>query len=274
MTEFLKIHGLGNDFIVINELDGLVVPERKKKAFAKQYCNRKFSVGADGILFVQSSKKADFKMRVFNPDGSEPENCVNGLRCVTLAKYLWDHEVQKKYAVEITQGTVHATVLKIKQEKEQHVADIEIEYLGKAKLGKSDKIKVNDYGFDFIPVDVGNPHAVIFFNQRNIHNMNVETVGHAIEYSKQFAPERVNTEFVTVESKTKVDMRVHERGVCETQACGSGSIAVVLAGAQSNLLSENQWVEVKQPGGSLFIKTGKQILLRGAAELVFRGNLL
>src|SRR3989338_9463056 len=103
---FLKIHGLGNDFVVINELNKIQVPEKDKKAFAEKYCNRRFSIGADGVLFLQSSQKADFRMRVFNPDGSEAENCVNGLRCVSFAYSLWNQTKSKNFSIEVSKGIV------------------------------------------------------------------------------------------------------------------------------------------------------------------------
>jgi len=263
--EFLKIHGLGNDFIVVAELEQTKIPEDKKAAFAKKFCSRKFSVGADGVLFLQPSQKADFKMRIFNADGSEAETCINGLRCAALQKFFIDGG--KEMSIETIQGKVNARLL----QENPFSAQVEIEFLGNVLTGKKDYVEVNGVGFDFFPVNVGNPHAVVFLEEP-VEDFAVEETGHAFEYHEKFAPARVNTEFVNVLSPVSVKMRVHERGACETLACGSGSIAVVAAGLEEGLLKEGEWVSVEQPGGFLKIKMGKQLLLQGPAEKVFVGE--
>ncbi|MDO8428831.1 MAG: diaminopimelate epimerase [Candidatus Diapherotrites archaeon] len=265
---FLKIHGLGNDFVVINELNKVQVPEKQKAKFAEKYCNRRFFIGADGILFVQKSSKANIRMRIFNPDGSEAENCVNGLRCVSFAYSLWNQTKPKNFSIEVAKGIVQVRLLKVSKTN----AEVELTYLGKAEVEFEGKIQAHHLNYPFVFVNVGNPHAVIF-TQKPVSELDLEKEGHDIEYSSQFKPARTNTEFVNVVSKTKVNMRVHERGACETQACGSGSIAIVLAGINKNILTKNKWIEVQQPGGSLFIKVNETVLLKGPAELVFSGVL-
>lgn len=264
---FSKIHGLGNDFIVINEMQKEIVKD--KSSFAKQSCNRHFSVGADGVLFLCKSGKADFRMRIFNSDGSEAENCVNGLRCVALQKFLLDKKKKKNYSIETLAGPVKARIVSFKKS----IALVEIGFLGKKEFKGKFYLDVEGQAFEYYFVDVGNPHAVIFLKD-SVETFAVEAIGHKIEYHPQFAPSRTNAEFVNVVSPTQVRMRVHERGACETKACGSGSIATVIAGVNAGLLEAGKWVAVKQPGGALEINfDSSQLLLRGNAEKVFEGKL-
>jgi len=265
---FSKIHGLGNDFIVINELEKTIVPEEKKGDFAKKFCKSKFSVGADGILFIQPSEKADFRMQIINSDGSVAKNCVNGLRCVALEKFLIDAKKKKKYSIETLQGIVEAKIISF----ENNTAVVEIELLTVPKFLEKNSIEVNGKKFDYCFVNVGNPHVVIFFKE-NLENFGVEEIGHKIEFHSRFAPDRTNTEFANVLNSVSVKMRVHERGACETMACGSGSIAVVVAGVHEGFLEKEKWVSVQQPGGILKIYFGKKLLLQGEAEKVFEGKL-
>lgn len=266
---FSKIHGMGNDFIVISELREKIVPDSKKAVFAKKFCKPKFSIGADGVLFLQPSKKADFRMQIINSDGSEAKNCVNGLRCVALEKFLLDNMGKKKYSIETPQGIVGAKIVSF----EKNAAVVEIELLSEPKFLEKSSVEIDGRKFDYCLVNVGNPHVVIFFTD-DLENFPVEKIGHKIEYNSRFSPDRTNTEFVNVVNSTFVEMRVHERGACETMACGSGSIAVVVAGAHEGVLDMEKWVSVKQPGGILKIFFGKKLLLQGEAEKVFAGELL
>lgn len=265
---FSKIHGLGNDFIVINELEKEIVED--KAAFAKRYCNRYFGVGADGVLFLCNSNRADFCMRIFNSDGSEAENCVNGLRCVALQKFLLDKKKKNNYSIETLAGLVNAKIVSF----EKKLALVEIEFLGKKEFKGKFYLELDGQSFEYFFVDVGNPHAVIFLKEP-VDAFPVEQLGHKIEYHEQFAPARTNSEFVNVLSPKEVKMRVHERGACETKACGSGSIAAVIAGINVGLLDSGKWVSVKQPGGILSINfNGKELFLCGNAEIVFSGTLV
>jgi diaminopimelate epimerase len=265
---FSKMHGLGNDFIVINELKKELVKD--KAGFAKKFCSRHFGIGADGMLFLCKSKHADFRMRIFNSDGSEAENCVNGLRCVALQKFLLDKKKKKKYSIETLAGLVNTKIATFKNKN----ALVEIEFLGKKEFKGKFFIEVEGQAFEYHSVDVGNPHAVIFLKEP-VESFPVEQIGHKIEYSAKFAPARTNTEFVNLISPTEVKMRVHERGACETQACGSGSIATIIAGIKAGSLKSEKWVSVHQPGGILQINFdgNQKLLLRGNAEIVFAGKL-
>lgn len=263
---FSKIHGLGNDFIVINELEKAVV--KNKPDFAKKYCKPKFFVGADGVLFLQSSKKADFKMQIINSDGSEAENCVNGLRCVALEKFLLEGKKRKKFSIETLQGIVNAEIVSFSENK----AVVQIEILSKPNFVERNWLEIDGRRFDYAFVNVGNPHVVIFLRE-NVENFPVEQIGHKIEYHPQFSPSRTNAEFVNVLNSTAVNMRVHERGACETMACGSGSIAIAVAGVHDGFLEKNSWISVKQPGGILKIFFGEKLLLQGEAEKVFAAKI-
>ncbi|MCX8158141.1 MAG: diaminopimelate epimerase [Candidatus Diapherotrites archaeon] len=267
---FSKIHGLGNDFIVIDEEEKEIV--NAKAEFSRKYCERHRGIGADGVLFMQKSKKADFLMRIFNADGSEAENCINGIRCITLFKMLKDIErgINKdEYLVESKAGLNKLKVVK----KNKNKVMFELSFLGKAEVIEKNNIKIFGEDIEYIFVDVGNPHAV-FFIKSSIENFEVEKFGHLIEYHERFKPKRTNAEFVNVLNKNKALIRIHERGACETMACGSGSIAVYLAGLKEGIFSDKEFVEIQQPGGSLYIKKESNIiLLRGEAEKVFDGIL-
>ncbi len=269
MISFSKIHGLGNDFIVVNELLEELVPESLKKEFAVKHCARHTEVGADGVLFLQESAEADFKMRIFNSDGSEAETCVNGLRCAAFQKAMLDKKSEANYSIESVQGIVNASV-SVSSSSSGKLAEVEIEFLGTTKYVERNSVEIGGCEYEYHFVDVGNPHAVVFI-ESSVSEFPVEDVGHKFEFHERFSPARTNTEFVNLVSQDQVKMRVHERGACETMACGSGSIAIVIAGAENNLLKKETWVKVEQPGGVLEINYGKKLLLRGAAEKVFEG---
>ena len=265
---FSKIHGLGNDFIVISELGGEKVSEKEKPFFAKRICQRKIAVGADGVLFLCRPKAngPDFRMRIFNSDGSEAETCVNGLRCVALEKFLLGGKEKSAFRIETVQGIVEAKIAEHKGNK----ADVELHLLGRREFQGKYYLTIGGKSFEYFKVDVGNPHAVVFLKE-SVQHFPVEEIGHAFEWHASFKPERTNAEFVNVLSPRRVKMRVHERGACETMACGSGSIAIVLAGIEAGVLEGGKWVAVEQPGGTLEINAGKELFLRGPAQKVFEG---
>ncbi len=267
---FSKIHGIGNDFIVVDELRKEHVSERDKPFFARRYCKRRVAVGADGILFLckPKSREADFRMRIFNPDGSEAETCVNGLRCAAFERFLLGKRRKSRHKIETAQGMVEAKVADAKKDN----ATVELQLLGLRSFKGKFYLSVSGKSFEYYSVDVGNPHAVVFL-KGNVQNFPVEEIGHAFEWHKAFQPQRTNTEFVNVLSPRKVRMRVHERGACETAACGSGSVAAVVAGINAGVLQSREWVSVEQPGGVLEVKLNQKAFLRGAVQKVFSGQL-
>ena len=267
--DFLKMHGLGNDFIIIDERQGILVPEERKANFAEKYCKRKFSIGADGVLFLEKILNHDVNMRIFNPDGSEAENCVNGLRCTAFTLYKIDGcDGVKEFDINTKAGPTHAKVNPLNYESVM----VEIEVLGKRDYLGTDKISVEGKDFEFHFVDVGNPHAVIFLDTP-VDDFDVEKFGHIIEYHEKFQPDRINTEFVNTTKDNSLIMRVHERGACETQACGSGSLATVIAACEAGYVKKNEWIDVIQPGGKLEIFYGEELRLKGQAEFSFKGTI-
>ncbi len=270
IVSFSKLHGIGNDFIAVNELQRELIEEKDKSFFATKNCKRRVAVGSDGVLFLCKPKgrEADFRMRMFNPDGSEAETCVNGLRCAALEKFLADGKEKKAYKIETGQGIVNARLSNAKKDR----AVIELQLLGKTEFRGKFQLIVNGKGFEYSSVDVGNPHAVVFLKD-SVQQFPVEEIGHAFEWHRAFQPDRTNTEFVNVLSPRSIKIRVHERGACETAACGSGAIASVVAGIDAGVVDENKWVSVEMPGGTLEIKAGKKLSLRGPAQRVFIGSM-
>jgi diaminopimelate epimerase len=268
--DFSKLHGLGNDFIVVDELHGISVQENDKPGFAKRFCRRKVSVGADGVLFLQESKNHDFRMRMFNPDGSEAETCVNGLRCAGF-KY-FKISGKRDMSVETLAGPVKIKVAG----KAGETAMVELEVIGKKEWMGESEIKLKNESFQYHFVNVGNPHVVIFL-QEKVDGFPVKEIGPEIEEHDRFKPGRTNVEFVNVLDKTRLRMRVCERGAGETMSCGSGSIAAVIAACEAGLCEKKEWISVEQPGGTLEIKygeAGEALLLKGPAEISFEGKLI
>ncbi len=274
--KFVKMHGIGNDFIIIDETEKKGDSKYRgadhyrslsHELFPKNYCRRRFSIGADGVLYIVPSKikDADFIMEIRNPDGSRAETCVNGLRCAALYWYLIKGK-PRKMKIYTVAGIVDAEVFGTA--KGNGRVKITLKHPVVIK-GKS-TIEVDGKKFEYTEVDVGNPHAVIFLKEP-VDEFPLEEIGHKISYHKNF-PNGTNTEFVNLISETKVKMRVHERGACETQACGSGSIAIVKAGVENGVLKKDSVIEVEQPGGTLKIKIGDKIELEGEAEIAFEGD--
>lgn len=270
IVQFSKMHGLGNDFIVVNEMQEEVIAERDKEFFAVNNCKRRISIGADGVLFLckPRSPNADFRMRIFNADGSEAETCVNGLRCVAFENFLMEGKKKKNFNIESGNGIISAKIVAEKKNK----ATVELHLPAKPIFKGKFHLIVKGKGFEYYSVDVGNPHAVVFLKE-TVQHFPVEEIGHAFEWHKAFQPHRTNTEFANIVSPKKIKMRVHERGACETAACGSGAIATVVAAINAGVAEANEWVSVEMPGGPLEIKAGEQVFLRGAAQKVFVGAI-
>ncbi|MFC1753098.1 diaminopimelate epimerase [Thermoproteota archaeon] len=277
--QFSKMHGLGNDFIVIDaithRLEGIDLA-----ILAKQLCNRHFGIGADGLILVLESSKCDSKMRIFNPEGSEAEMCGNGLRC--FAKFAYENDIIEKevFSVETLGGAmVPALIL-----KNGKIEAIEID-MGEPAFQRSkipmlgpdtdkvinEPISINNREFRITCVSMGNPHAVVFVE--DLKTIDIPTLGPLFEKNERF-PERVNTEFVQILNRQEAVTIVWERGAGETLACGTGACAVVAAGVLNNLLDRK--VMVHLPGGSLPVEwqeSDNHIMMSGPAELVFTGQI-
>jgi len=263
-VNFLKLHGLGNDFILIDETGNEVIPENLKGEFSARKCDRHTGIGADGTLFLGDSREG-VEFRIFNSDGSEAEMCVNGLRCAALALSLrlgQDGDV----VLNTRAGPVDARVIEMTGDIEGIVelsTRMDPEYLGEME------VKAGGRKLLYHIVDVGNPHAVTFLDE-DLESFDVEGVGHAMQDHVAFQPRGTNTEFVRIEGPGRLTMRVHERGACETQACGSGAIAA--ATASQTLYPETRRWSVRMPGGSLEIEVGDRTKVTGPATLAFEGS--
>lgn len=276
---FGKYHGLGNDYIIINDIE-LEISEEKKSVLAKKLCELHFSIGADGLIFVCDSARADIRMRIFNDDGSEAEMCGNGIRC--FCKYIYENDIVKKS--EITIETLKGIMigdLKVNNEKVEAVKInmgapiLECDKVPVVSINNSDRciaesIEILGRTFQFTGVSMGNPHAIIFVEDQ-LDDNDLNKYGSAIEPHERF-PKKVNVEFVKILSKNEAILRVYERGVGVTKSCGTGTCAAVVAGTLLNRFEENKPVVVHNDGGDLIITyTGETVFMEGPVEKSFEG---
>lgn len=268
------MHGLGNDYVVIDNRDQKI-PEKLVKTYAEKLCERRFSVGADGLLLVYASNVADIRMRIFNSDGSEAEMCGNGIRC--FSKYCYENGIVPKsdFSVETLAGIKHVWLNLAGTE----VASVKVD-MGAPNWQRSslpmlgsgtainETLEVNGEVYKVTCLSMGNPHCVTFVD--DVEAFPVCKVGPIIENHKVF-PKRTNVGFVHVASKSELDVRVWERGCGETLACGTGTCAAV---AVANKLGKvGNKVTVHVLGGDLQVEIGETLFLSGAAEKVFEGTI-
>jgi len=264
-VDFIKLHGLGNDFVLIDETDGAVLPEEGRADLAIRLCDRHTGVGGDGVLFI-GRRGETISFRIFNADGSEAEMCVNGIRCAALALRLrLAPELGDRVEIRTKGGSVRTEIIDI----HGYTGTVRVETQFDPRYLGSREINAGGVTLNYHLVDVGNPHAVAFIEEP-VSQMDVETVGHSMEHHEEFRPDGVNTEFVNVIEPGRLRMRVHERGACETQACGSGAIASATAASQLHE-SQTSWV-VEMLGGSLDVELGERTVVTGSAVLVFQGK--
>lgn len=272
--QFWKMHGLGNDYIVIDNRDEKI-DAKKATELAKKLCERCFSVGADGLILVCNSNVADVKMRIFNADGSEAEMCGNGIRC--FSKYCYENGIIKKleFLVETLAGNKHVWLTLKCSEVSSVKVDMGapiwernlIPMIGEDTCVYCD-LMVDEEAYKVTALSMGNPHCVIFVE--NVDETPVEYLGPLVENHEAF-PKRINVGFVEVISRNELKIRVWERGCGETLACGTGTCAAVAA---ANRLSKvGNKVTVHVLGGDLQVEVGKTIFLSGAAEKVFQGTM-
>ncbi|NOX21451.1 MAG: diaminopimelate epimerase [Nitrospirae bacterium] len=282
--EFTKMHGLGNDFILIDCIKQpwfLDTEVNKLKDIIIQLCNRRFGIGADQLLLLMPSEKADFQMRIFNADGSEVEMCGNGIRC--LAKYIWDNKLSNKDILQIetlagiirperTKGLVKVDMGEPEFEPEK--IPVYMEYIDREKL-KDGKIlgyplEVEERLFHISCVSMGNPHCVIVVDDTK--SFPVSYFGPILE-NHQLFPNRTNVEFIDIVSKKEINMRVWERGSGETMACGTGASASAVVASARGLTDRE--VTVHLLGGDLFIQWAEDnhVYMTGPATEVFKGKI-
>ena len=278
--DFLKMHGLGNDFILIDGRN-IALNKEKLKKLALQLCPRHYSVGADGLIVLKKSDNNthDYKMRIFNADGSEAEMCGNGIR--TLIHFIKYLEINNKnnYRIKTKAGIIETEVItyndinstirvnmgKPKFSKEEIPANVEkvSEIIDYEAIIDEKKFKLNS-------LSLGNPHTVVFV--KNLNNIPLKKWGKAIENYKIF-PKNTNVEFVEVQDYKNIKMRVWERGVGETLACGTGACASVVISNKKRYTSNK--VRVKLEGGNLNVNliNNKYIFMTGDSKVVYKGNI-
>ena len=261
--DFTKMHGLGNDYIFLNCMES--TPDNPGE-LARRLSRRRFSVGGDGIICVCPSRRADFKMRMFNADGSEGVMCGNGIRC--FGKYVYDKGLTDKVhlVIETLSGDRELSLM-----IENGRAEGAVVGMGVPAVRPPVQISVKGNIYTAIPVSIGNPHAVI--EVEDPAGLDLQTVGPAVEHYP-FFPDRVNAEFVRVVNRRELQMRVWERGSGETMACGTGACASAAAMMASGRLDREAVVHLA--GGDLRVRWDEksgQMFMTGPAAVVFDGKL-
>lgn len=276
--KFTKMQGIGNDYIYVNCFEEQVVnPEQ----LSVRLSDRRFGIGGDGLILIMPSQIADFKMRIFNADGSEAMMCGNGTRCI--GKYVYEHGLVNKTHITLETNSgikyleLHCTG--------DQVTSVTVD-MGKAILTpreipvESDSqepfvakpVQVGDRLERLTCVSVGNPHAVVFCDR--VEDLDLEKLGPLFEHHAIF-PDRVNTEFVRVIDDHTLQMRVWERGSGETLACGTGACATTVAAVLNGYCPQGEPILVKLRGGDLTItyQADGTVMMTGPAEEVFQGEI-
>jgi diaminopimelate epimerase len=279
--QFTKMHGLGNNYIFFNLLE-MPMENQDFEELARTVSNVNTGIGSDGMILICPSEIADFKMRIFNEDGSEGKNCGNGLRCV--AKYLFDHmyATSTEFSIETLGGIVH---VKVEPDKKRVVQFVTIN-MGKPKLTKgmipmkgnpeepmiNERVTISDQSFQMTCVSMGNPHAIIFVD--DVETFALEEIGPIIECADLF-PERVNLGIVQVKNRQELHYRVWERGSGITMACGTGACAAVVAATLNHYVDKHFPITVQLPGGKLTISWDENdhVWKRGEAAYICHGEL-
>jgi diaminopimelate epimerase len=279
--DFVKMHGLGNDFILIDCLNKSLGDSSFLSYLAKRLCNRNFGIGADGLMLILSSSKADLRMRIFNSDGSEAQMCGNGIRC--FAKYAYENKLvsKNKFKVETLAGIIipeltisNNNILGVKVNMGvPKLRRREIPMSGEDTTTVVDEtLKINpEQPFKITCVSMGNPHCIIFVN--NVQSIPINKIGPKIENHPLF-PEKTNVEFIQVLNKQEINFRVWERGAGETLACGTGACAALVAAVLNKKTDRKATVHL--PGGDLDIQWADDgyVYMTGPAELVFSGEIV
>lgn len=275
--KFTKMQGIGNDYVYVNCFEETVAdPERVSEIIS----DRHFGIGADGLVLIMPSDKADFRMRMFNADGSEGNMCGNATRCI--GKFVYDNHLTDKTSITLE---TRSGIKKLTLYPENGKVKTVLVDMGKAVLKPAD-IPMNASGDTFInkpitvdgkevfitAVSMGNPHAVTYVD--DVDSLELEKIGPSFENHPLF-PERVNTEFIKILDESTMQMRVWERGSGETWACGTGACAATAASVLNGYFPHDKEITVKLRGGDLFItyKSDGTVLMRGPAETVFTGEI-
>jgi diaminopimelate epimerase len=276
--KFTKMHGAGNDYIYVN---GFKEKIENPGEFAIRWSDRHKGIGSDGLVIILPSEVADFRMRMFNADGSESEMCGNASRCI--GRYVYEKGLTGKTTIRL-ETLAGIKILQVHLDENKNVKSVTVDmgepvFDGKLIPTTIDKARIINESIEFSDsvkypvtcVSMGNPHAVIFTN--DIHLLDLPKTGQVIENSPVF-PRRTNVEFIESIAKDRIKMRVWERGSGETMACGTGACASVVAGVLNGICERKTTVEVL--GGELTIEwreTDNHVYLSGEAVLVFEGEI-
>jgi diaminopimelate epimerase len=267
---FWKLQGNGNDFIIIDEYQREVIPGELKAQFAGLYCDRRFGIGGDGVLYLSKSAGADLGMRLFQPDESEAEMCGNGIRC--FAKYAFDSGyIGKAGSIETLAGIISVEVA---YEDDTFQASID---MPEPRFARGDIPATGDGeykeaigGFEVFAVNTGVPHAVVF--SKDIGAIDLPAMAPAIRHDPSF-PKGANVDFVEISGEDRIRIRTFERGVeGETLSCGTGATAAAAVAFHQGLVRSPVFVETE--GGLLEVTLGERVILKGPAVTVFRGQIL
>lgn len=279
MLTFSKMHGIGNDYIYINCFQETVTDPEKLSIFMS---NVRFGVGSDGLVLILPSEVADFRMRIFNADGSEAMMCGNATRCV--GKYVYEHGMTDKTEVSLETNSGIKYLTLYVNEATNEVDAVKVD-MGKAILKPADipvaddgdrfiakPVVVDGVSYDMTCVSMGNPHAVVFLPE--IDSLDLEKIGPSFEHHPLF-PNRVNTEFIRVIDEHTLQMRVWERGSGETFACGTGACAAAVASVLNGYCKQEQEILIHLRGGDLRIiyHNDESVTMIGPATFIFEGKM-
>lgn len=274
--KFTKMHGIGNDYVYVNCLQEKV---EDPSGTARKISDRHFGIGSDGLILIKPSEKADFQMDMYNADGSKGAMCGNGIRCV--AKFVYDYGLTDKTSIAVETGsgikyldlTVEnnkVTMVKVDMGEPDLTAS-HIPIKAQTEQVIDEPIEVDGKTYRITGVSMGNPHGVVFLD--DIDSLDIEKIGPSFENHVRF-PDRINTEFVQLDNRSHVRMRVWERGSGETLACGTGACAVAVACVVNGLTQREVTVSLR--GGDLKIcwdeKDG-HVYMTGPATVVFDGEI-
>ncbi len=264
--KFSKLHGLGNDFVVIDAINQRL-DRVSLNSLAEALCDRHFGIGADGLILVLQSDHSDLRMRIFNADGSEPEMCGNGIRC--FARFAYENKLIHKevMSVETLAGVIVPSLIIENGE----ITGVEVDMGCPTDISANEIINVGEADFEITTVSMGNPHAVVFMDSPE--DIDIALIGPQFEHHPRF-PDRTNTEFARINNRTDATMRVWERGSGETLACGTGACAVGVAGIINGYLDRRSTIHL--PGGDLqieWVEETNRVIMTGPARLVFEGTV-
>ena len=278
MISFTKMHGLGNDFVILDAMEAAPAEEKLPK-LAEALCDRRFGVGADGLILVLPSRAADFRMRIFNADGSEAEMCGNGIRAFAKFVYERGYTRERELEVETLAGIIRPR-LRLRGGK---VTQVRVD-MGEPRLGRSEipmkgpdqdrvvgeRLRIGGQRYEITAVSMGNPHCVLFVE--DVERAKVEEIGPAIERHDLF-PRRTNVQFAQVVGEGEIKMRVWERGVGETLASGTSASAVLVAAVLNGLSPRKATVHLR--GGDLKVSWNREdnhVFIEGPAAEVYSGE--